>query len=165
MAGRTTSPRSAPSTTPASTAASADPTPNTASSRPSSTSTTLKPSLPGKRRRRSSGWQSRRQARVPGRCAVRCRSSLTARVRQNPPRTRLSASNRMMLHQRRCEARFQPQGREGTCGLAKRLCVPPSARIWGIQNRLPSALWPEMGNQQVPKTRWRPALPLSTSSP
>ena len=54
-------------------------------------------------------------------------NSLASRVHQNSPRTWLLASNRMMLNQSRCVARFQPQGRGGgSSGLAKRLCVPPA---------------------------------------
>ena len=51
---------------------------------------------------------------MQSRNAVRCRSSnsLTSRVRQNSPRTRLLASNRVMLRQKRIEAHSQPRGRE-----------------------------------------------------
>ena len=46
-------------------------------------------------------------------CVRKCRSNrLASRVHQNSPRTPLSASNHMMLRQRRCVARFQPQGRK-----------------------------------------------------
>ena len=50
-------------------------------------------------------------------------NSLASRVRQNSPRTRLLASNHMMLHQRRCAARSRLQGRKPS-GLAKGVCVP-----------------------------------------
>ena len=62
---------------------------------------------------RSNSRQSRRQARVPGRCAVRCHSSLTARVRQNSPRTPLSASNRTT--QRKADVRLVSSPRAGHC--------------------------------------------------
>ena len=45
---------------------------------------------------------------------------------RNDSRTKTPlASNRMMLHQRRCTATFQPTGREPP-RLTKRLCVPPA---------------------------------------
>ena len=51
---------------------------------------------------------------MQSRNAVRCRSSnsLTSRVRQNSPRTRLLASNRVMLRQRHCAALFWPKARK-----------------------------------------------------
>ena len=52
----------------------------------------------------------------------RRRNSLTSRVHQNSPRTRLLASNRMMLHQRRC--RLVPSSKANASGLAKGVCVP-----------------------------------------
>ena len=64
-------------------------------------------------RLRSNQRQRQPHAHVPGRCSVRCRRSrLISRVRPNSPRTRLLASNRMMLRQRCTEARFQPQCRK-----------------------------------------------------
>ena len=45
-------------------------------------------------------------------CVGNCRrNKLTSLLHRNSPRTRLLASNRIMLHQRRCAALFQPQGR------------------------------------------------------
>ena len=74
---------------------------------------------------------------------MRCRSSnsLSSRVRQNSPRTPLSASNRRMLRERRTEARTKTsrhrRRRQRPCkvpasrqelpsGLARGLCVPPA---------------------------------------
>ena len=62
-----------------------------------------------------------------GRNAVTCHSSntLASLLHRNSPRTRLLASNHMMLHQRRTEARFQPQGRKPS-GSTQGLSVPPA---------------------------------------
>ena len=95
---------------------------------------------------RSDRPQPRQRARIPGRCAVRCRQrsvrnsellnvwrvSATAATAGSPhefirPLHAIlqPGSNHVMLRQRRPEARFQPQGRK-PYGLAKRLCVAPA---------------------------------------
>ena len=59
-------------------------------------------------------------------CVRKCRHSrLASRVHQNSPRTRLLASNQMMLHQRRCRL-VSILKAENHPRLAKRLCVPPA---------------------------------------
>ena len=65
----------------------------------------------------------------------------------------------MMLHQRRCTARFQPRGIEPprTHQGAHRA---PSARIWAIHQRLPSAQGPSGILRRRPAVLW-PALPVS----
>ena len=66
-------------------------------------------------------------------------NSLASRVHQNSPRTWLLASNRMMLNQSRCVARFQPQGRGGGApldSLSASAC--PQRKDLGIYRRLPS---------------------------
>ena len=50
-------------------------------------------------------------------CVGNCRrNKLTSLLHRNSQRTRLLASNRMMLRQSRTEARFQPQGRNSPLG-------------------------------------------------
>ena len=71
----------------------------------------------------------------------RRRNSLTSRVHQNSPRTRLLASNRMMLHQRRC--RLVPSSKANASGLAKGVCVAQRKDLGIYTRRLPSTLWPQ----------------------
>ena len=68
-------------------------------------------------------------------CVGNCRrNKLTSLLHRNSPRTRLLASNRMMLHQSRCTATFQPQGRKPS-GSTQGLSVPP-AQTFGASTRV-----------------------------
>ena len=91
---------------------------------------------------RSNSRQSRRQARVPGRCAVRCHSSLTARVRQNSPRTPLSASNRTT--QRKADVRLVSSPRAGHCLTdSLKASTWPQRKNSGTSPAFALALWQE----------------------
>ena len=62
-------------------------------------------------------------------CVRNCHHSrLASRVRQNSPRTRLLASNQMMLHQRRYRL-ISSLKVENHPGLAKRLSVAPAQEL------------------------------------
>ena len=66
-------------------------------------------------------------------CVGNCRrNKLTSLLHRNSPRTRLLASNRIMLHQRRRAALLQPQGRGN------------------LTDSLSAAAWPQRKNSGTP---------------